>query len=256
MEADTKTKADIRLRVLRQDGPDQKPRWETFAIPYQPNMNVISLLIEVQRNPVTADGTATAPVVWDCNCLEEVCGACSMVVNGRVRQACTGLVDNLLKEGATIVLEPLTKFPVVRDLFVDRQSMFEGLKKVGAWIALDGTHDLGPGPRQTNAEQQVRYPLSECMTCGCCMEACPQVSNKSAFVGPFAVSQVRFFNTHPNGADAADQRLDALMEDGGIQDCGNAQACVDACPKEIPLSESIAWAGRETTKRWFRRILG
>ena len=48
------------------------------------------------------------PVVWECNCLEEVCGACTMVINGKVRQACTALVDALPQP---IVLEPMSKFP-------------------------------------------------------------------------------------------------------------------------------------------------
>ena len=27
------------------------------------------------------------------NCLEEVCGACSMVINGRARQSCSAIVE-------------------------------------------------------------------------------------------------------------------------------------------------------------------
>ena len=55
---------------------------EEFEIPYRPNMNVISALMEIRRNPVTAKGKKTTPIAWDMNCLEEVCGACSMVING------------------------------------------------------------------------------------------------------------------------------------------------------------------------------
>ena len=64
-------------------------------------------------------------MVWECNCLEEVCGACTMIINGRVRQACTALIHKL---DQPIVLEPMSKFPVVRDLYVDRSRMFESLK--------------------------------------------------------------------------------------------------------------------------------
>ena len=58
-------------------------------------MNVISALMEIRRNPVNAEGEKTTPVTWDMNCLEEVCGACSMVINGRPRQSCSALVDQL-----------------------------------------------------------------------------------------------------------------------------------------------------------------
>ena len=36
------------------------------------------------------------------------------------------------------------------------------------------------------------------------------------------------------------ERLEALMGQGGVADCGKAQNCVEVCPKEIPLVDSIA----------------
>ena len=120
-------------------------------------MNVISALMEIQKNPVTADGKKVAPVVWESSCLEEVCGACTMLVNGKVRQSCTALVDKLSPEGQPIVLQPMSKFPLVRDLIVDRSRMFEDLKKVKAWIDSYGSHELGPGPRQSQANQEEAF---------------------------------------------------------------------------------------------------
>jgi succinate dehydrogenase / fumarate reductase, iron-sulfur subunit len=239
----------VRLRVKRQDGPHDASYWHDFEVPWQPQMNVISALMEVQKRPVTARGQKVTPVVWDCSCLEEVCGACTMLVNGRVRQSCSALIDQIAPGGETIELAPMTKFPVVRDLVVDRARMFEDLKRVKAWIHLDGSHALGPGPRQSQEHQEIAYPLSRCMTCGCCLEACPQVSATSDFVGPAAISQVRLFNLHPSGEMHAAERLDAVMGEGGVEGCGKAQNCVAVCPKEIPLVDSIAQVGRETTKR-------
>ena len=98
-----------------------------------------------------------------------------MVINGRVRQACTALVDRLLAEHPQeIELRPMHKFPVVRDLVVDRGRMFATLKKLQAWLPVDSYLDMGPGPRQSQEEQQMAYHYSKCMTCGCCVEACPQ----------------------------------------------------------------------------------
>ena len=243
-------KKKIRLKVLRQDGPakSESKRWEEFEIPWHPQMNVISALMEIQKNPHKADGAKTAPVVWDCSCLEEVCGSCTMLVNGKVRQACSALIDQIAPEGETITLAPMTKFPLVRDLIVDRTRMFEDLKKVKAWIDLDGSHELGPGPRQSQENQETAYPLSRCMTCGCCLEACPQVNDHSSFVGPAALNQVRLFNLHPSGKMHASERLEAVMGESGVQGCGKAQNCVEVCPKEIPLVDSIADVSRQTTK--------
>lgn len=244
----------VRLKILRQDGPDEKGtrRWEEFAVDWHPQMNIISALMEIQKKPETADGTKVAPVVWDSCCLEEVCGACTMIVNGKVRQACSALIDQVSPDGEPIALAPMTKFPLIRDLIVDRSRMFEDLKRVKAWIDLDGSHELGPGPRQAPENQEEAYPLSRCMTCGCCLEACPQIGAQTGegmdFIGPAAINQVRLFNLHPSGKMHAGDRLEALMEPGGIGDCGKAQNCVEVCPKEIPLVDSIAVVSRQTTK--------
>lgn len=244
----------IRLRIRRQDGPETRPYWEDFAVPYRPNMNVISALMAIRLNPVNAKGEKTTPVAWESNCLEEVCGACSMNINGRARQACSALVDHLRQP---IVLEPMASFPVIRDLMVDRSVMFRNLKRVKAWIPVDGTYDLGPGPRYAEKEQQLRYELSKCMTCGVCLEACPNFNDRSRFMGPQPLGQVLLHNMHPTGNLNRDERLEGIMGEDGITNCGNAQNCVQMCPKGIPLTDAIAILNGETVKyslrRWFRR---
>jgi len=239
----------IVMRIQRRDGPDAPARWEEFKVPKHPNANVISVLMEIQRNPVTSDGKRTTPPAWDAACLEEVCGSCTMVINGRVRQACSALIDGLEQP---VTLTPMKKFPLVRDLSVDRSKMFEALKRVRGWIPIDGTYDLGAGPRQAPEDQEINYVLSTCMTCGCCLEVCPQVGQDTRFIGAAAISQVRLFNNHPTGRMHADQRLRGLMEAGGVNDCGKAGNCAEACPKGIPLTSSIAEMARAATKQSFK----
>jgi len=232
----------VELRVRRRAGPDAPAHWEEFAIPYRPNLNIISCLMEIRKNPVTKDGKRTTPPVWDMNCLEQVCGICTMVINGRVRQSCSALVDQLAQP---ITLEPMSKFPNVRDLVVDRSEMFEHLKRVKAWIEIDGTHDLGPGPRMDQDEVSERYAYSRCMTCGCCLEACPQYGDGN-YIGPQAIAQVRLMNMHPTGQMSRDERLSGITGEDGITNCGNAQNCVRACPMSIPLTKAIYEENRET----------
>jgi succinate dehydrogenase / fumarate reductase iron-sulfur subunit len=268
----------IRVRVLRQDGPGKDAYWELFDIPYEREMNVISVLQRIAAQAKNVDGKKVSPVAWDCGCLEEVCGSCTMVINGRVRQSCSALVDQLLVDNPDeIVLEPMTKFPVIRDLMVDRQRLFRSLQRVKAWVPVDSYYNMGPGERQQQSDQERNYPLSQCMSCGCCLEACPQYNKieltkeagetdeqfearklaefDNAFVGAHAISQAMLFNQNPTGKSLAGERLDALMGPGGVATCGNAQNCVAVCPKEIPLTTSIARAGRATTlaavKKWF-----
>jgi succinate dehydrogenase / fumarate reductase iron-sulfur subunit len=230
----------IRVRVKRQNDPQSKAVWEEFEIPYRKNMNITSVLMEIAADPVTRDGKTTTPITYDANCLEEICGSCAMRINGRTRMACSALVDQLEQP---IVLEPFGKFPVIRDLAVERSVIFENLKKAKAWVPVDGTYDLGPGPRMLPEEQEQAYPLSRCISCCCCMEACPQFNESTGFVGAATISQVRLFNTHPTGKALKAERLHALMGDGGIHECGYAQNCVEVCPKDIPLTRSISEVG-------------
>ena len=243
--------ATFKLKVRRQDGPErvETRRWEIFEIPRAPRMNVISALQYVQRHPVTVEGSQVAPVAWECSCLEEVCGACTMVINGRVRQACSALVDDLATKGRPIVLEPMRKFPVVRDLVVDRSRMFATLKQLRAWLDLDGTHDLGPGPVQAQETQQELYPLSRCMSCGACLDACPQFGDHTEFVGASAINQLRLVTSHPTGKLQQAARIEQLMGPGGVAECGKAHNCVEVCPAGIPLVDSIQQMARATTKR-------
>ncbi|MFN5495077.1 MAG: succinate dehydrogenase iron-sulfur subunit, partial [bacterium] len=244
----------VTFRVKRQDRPGEAPRWEEFRVDVEAGANVIACLQQIARMSKTMSGQATTPVAYDSGCLEEVCGSCAMVINGKVRPSCSALVDKVVGDDNTITLEPMSKFPVIRDLSVNRARAFHNLERVKAWVPIDGTYHLGAGPKDTPQNQEMRYTLSTCMTCACCLEACPQFNLEeapskwdSAFIGAHAISQARLYNPPPTGATLAGERLDVLMAKGGVNDCGNAQNCVKVCPKEIPLTESIAAVGRAVT---------
>lgn len=249
----------IRFKVWRQASKDQTGHWDTFEIPYRENMNVISGLMEIRKNPKTESGIAVEPPAWEAACLEEVCGSCSMNINGQIRQACSALIEEvgeLKGDRYEVTLEPMRKFPLIRDLVVDRSLMFENLIKVKGWVPIDGSYDLGMAPPQDDHVRKVRYELSRCMTCGCCLEACPQVNEKSEFVGPAAIAQAWLFNLHPVGKALSSERLDFLSSEQGITNCGNAQNCVKVCPNGVPLTTAIAEMNRATTIHRIKRWMG
>ena len=232
----------VEIHIQRRANPDAPQYWEQFEIPYRPNLNVISLLDGDSEKPCNERGRPRQRLPsGSMNCLEQVCGICTMIINGRARQSCSALIDHLEQP---IKLEPMSKFPNVRDLIVDRSQMFDHLKTVHAWVELDGTHDLGPGPRMDQDEVQERYAYSRCMTCGCCLEACPQYEDDN-YIGPQAIAQVRLFNMHPSGKMNREERLEGIMQEDGITNCGNAQNCVQACPMAIPLTKAIYEENRE-----------
>lgn len=249
----------VRLKIKRQDGRDAASRWETFEIPYDEKMNVVSALMELRKNPVDTSGKQQTPPAWEAACLEEVCGTCTMYVNGMVRQSCTALIEEVAEEKNgvyEVTLEPMSKFPVVRDLVVDRTKMFEDLIKVKGWVPIDGSYDLGMGPKQDDDVRKYRYALSKCMTCGCCLEACPNYGENSDFIGPAAVGQTRLFDLHPIGSTLSDDRAEVMTSHEGITNCGNAQNCVKACPREVPLTKAIAEINRTSTMHKLRSWIG
>ena len=150
-------KKTVHFIIERQDSPNSAPYTEEFVLPYKPAMNVVSSLMEIQKNPVTKDGKKTTPVVWECNCLEKVCGACMIVINGKAQQACAALIDHLEQP---IRLAPARTFPVIRDLYIDRAVMFESLKKVQAWVDVDGSWETKPAPRQNPKTAETAYEIS------------------------------------------------------------------------------------------------
>lgn len=244
------------LKVRR--GTPGEQYWESFILKREMGKNIISALMEVQQNPINSEGQRVTPVVWEQGCLEEVCGSCSMLINGRPRQACTALVEKIIEQygSTTIVLAPFSKFPLIRDLIVNRDSMFENLKKANAWVDADHSFEKGFGPRINPKLQEIMYSLSTCMTCGCCLEACPQFNQRSKFVGAQIIAQISLFNKNPTGKLMQHRRYKMMMEEGGVSDCGNAQNCEKVCPKKIPLTEAIAEIGRGVWTQWLRNLFG
>jgi len=96
--------------------------------------------------------------------------------------------------------------------------------------------------------------LLSCILCGACSEACPQVNERSPFVGAFLFAHVEALSTHPIGAFGGGAMLDSMLSRGGVADCAGAQACNAVCPKGIPLSETIARLELKTTLHGIKRL--
>jgi len=232
------------LKIKRQDDPEDLPYWELFEIELDEGSTVSQALRAISMNPVTAEGNPTTPVAWDCSCNEGVCGSCTVLVNGKARLACKVSVGEF---DGPIKLEPLSKFPIVRDLKVDRNPMLEALRSHECWVALDDLEPAGVVPlADPEAEERIsRY--MDCVLCGSCSEACPQVNARSSFGGAFVFANVIRLNAHPIGAFGASARFTALGGRGGVGDCGRSENCEAVCPMGIPLAEAAAKLGWSTT---------
>jgi succinate dehydrogenase iron-sulfur subunit len=242
----------VLLKIRRQDDPEDLPYWENFEIEVRPGMTVSSALEAIREQPVTAEGNPTTPVAWECSCLQGVCGACAILVDGRVRLACEVPLDGI---DGPLALEPLSKFPVVRDLEVDRDRMLAALSHGECWVDLDGLAAVPGLDARISPEEAALAPFQDCILCGACSEACPQVNPRSSFPGAFLMSFVLPLNHHPIGRFGRGMRLAALGGRGGIADCAGAENCERVCPRGIPLVTATTRLALETAafslKRFF-----
>lgn len=193
------------------------------------------------------------PVVFDHDCREGICGACSLQINGephgpdRLITTCQ-LHMRMFNDGDTIYIEPFRAkaFPVIKDLMVDR-SAFDRIQHAGGYISVNtsgNTIDANAIPVNKDDADKA-FEAATCIGCGACVAAC---KNASAML--FTSAKVSQFALLPQGKVEATDRVLAMvnqMDEEGFGNCTNTGACEIECPKGIAL-ENIARMNREYLK--------
>lgn len=247
-------KDNVKLKVRRQDEPGDKIYWDEFILNWDGDNTVADLLRMIAKDPFTADGESTSPVVWEDGCGSGHCGSCAMLINGKPLLACRAKVEDF--PPAPIILEPLVKFPVVRDLWVDRSIIFESLKQLESWMKLDKYADTGPGAHITPDAADRAREFARCIHCGICIEACPSVSSISEYTGPAAIaSSAAYLELNPSGHQSERMQY-ALMQPGGSAGCGKSLNCARLCPQGIPLTSAIAMVNQRINETAWNRLRG
>lgn len=243
----------IHLKIKRQDKPESPSYFENFQIMAESGATIISALQIIRKNPRNISGKVVAPVVWESLCHKNLCGSCTLIINGKVRQACQVLLKDCTQP---IVIEPLKKFPVIRDLVVDRYFLRQAQEKMTAWNDLDAMITNLELEQKNQIDSEQALTLAGCHSCGACLESCPQINTNSSFLGPAVIAAQQFYLTSTLGQKQKSRFLSALMEEGGIAGCSNAQNCVRHCPKELPLTTVLAKISRETNHFALKKIFG
>lgn len=176
---------DIKIIIKRQKDSRSAPYTQEFIYTGDGRLTVADFLSELNtRTPLlTADGKETKKINYASSCQEKKCGACAMLINGLPRLACSLFLCNIVKKGK-IELAPLSKFPVISDLRVDREKIFARLKEMQVWLS-EKDRDWKKGDRS------LQYDAGQCLMCGCCLEICPNYTPESTFSG--AASMIHAF---------------------------------------------------------------
>ena len=141
----------------------------------------------------------------------------------------------------------MRSFPLVRDLVVDRDRARNTLTRLPLSLPVDHAQaELMSVQSPATASELAR--LDTCIQCSACLEACPQYGDHSEFIGAEALHQVNLKNRMLGGERGRKRRLEGVMGPGGVGHCGKAQNCVEVCPVELPLVDSIQGVARATTR--------
>ncbi len=106
------------LRVWR-GGPGQEERYDTFKVPYEDGLSVLDALRWIRSHV-----DSSLAIRYSC-INDNACKTCMAVVNDRVEYTCTARL-----EPTTVIIKPLPKRPVIRDLVTDTAPAEERLESI------------------------------------------------------------------------------------------------------------------------------
>ena len=186
-------------------------------------------------------------IEYDCSCLQGLCGACAMVINSEPKLACKTFLDeeSYVKQYGRITIEPLSKFPLIKDLKVDRSILYEVMKDSRLWLESEAN---------VTDETDFEYEMSLCLMCGCCCEACPNYG-ESDFVGAqMAVSASKILNQETDKNHRDD--IKKSYKDKFYSHCLKSIACEDVCPMKIPTQRAISKMNKKSIWKIWQLISG
>ncbi len=179
-----------------------------------------------------ATALMTLPVTWEHSCLQKKCGGCAMVINKHPALACDTYLRDI--KSKVITIEPLSKFPVVEDLMVDRSSMMTDLVSASAWLEEEA---------ESNDEELI-YEASKCLQCGLCLEVCPNYCTDGSFKG-MAMATPLSKLIHLSENESENKRLLRSYKVAVYRGCGKSLACRDICPAGIDIDRLLVKSNRK-----------
>lgn len=219
----------MRIDILRQRTPESEPYTETFEYEGTREISVAGLLDQI------------GSVAWDCSCLQGVCGSCAMVINGTPALACETFLKDL--RGERITIRPLGKFPVIRDLIVDRSRIHENLKTAEVFIDEFRTKE--------NEDHRHQYNSAKCLKCGLCLEVCPNYTKGDVFYGAIFANDCWLVSVRDK--ERSKDMRKAYKDHFGIG-CSKSLSCMDVCPMKIETITSMAKMNKVCEQGFFQDV--
>jgi succinate dehydrogenase / fumarate reductase iron-sulfur subunit len=202
-----------------------------FNISYERWTTVLEAILEVKKY-------FDHSVAVRYSCRQATCGSCGMIINGKPRLACFTKISELNSNVVTV--EPMNNFPVIRDLAVKFERLFDTHHKIKPYLIRDDSEITTDSKEflQSPEELEKYIQFSNCIKCGLCNSACPTMATDSSFVGPQALAQAYRYvaDSRDKGKDT---RLKIIDESHGIWRCHFAGSCSQVCPKGVDPAMGI-----------------
>lgn len=218
----------MKVKIKRQKGPNSLPYWQSFIYNGPKHVTISAVLdaLNYTDDLIDDEGNSASRIRWECSCMQAMCGGCAMVINGIPALACETFADEI--KGDCLVLEPLSKFPVVADLIVDRSVIYDNLIKTQAYLE---------GKAKSNEKQhRQQYSVAKCLKCGLCLEVCPNYHPGAWFYGAtFANESYLVCSQTEENKEQIKEEYKAHFGAG----CSKALSCQSVCPMGIETLTSI-----------------
>jgi fumarate reductase iron-sulfur subunit len=225
---------------------DKEPRFQKYEVPFRKEWVVLDALNYIKDN---IDGSLTYR--WSCRM--GVCGSCGMMVNGTPKLTCAAFLKDLVP--ATIRVEPLANFPVIRDLVIDFGDFMNKLTEVKAWMVPKEKRSIDEGEYRQSPEQLSEYKqFTMCINCMLCYAACPVYGLEPKFIGPAAIALAQRYNLDSRDG-AAEERGNVVFSNEGVWECTLVGECTEVCPKKVDPAGAIQQAKLAASKDWAKRVL-
>ena len=222
------------VKIKRQQNAESPSYWQSFAYNGPVHVTVSAILdtLNYTDDLFDTEGNPANKIRWECSCMQAVCGGCAMVINGVPALACNTYADEV--KGKELVLEPLSKFPVIADLIVDRSVIYDNLIQAKAYLESIAENHL------RGHEQQ--YSVAKCLKCGLFLEVCHNYRPGGDFFG--AVLANESYLIASQSSEKKPQIIKEYKAHFGAG-CSKALSCQSVCPVQIETLTSILRMNRK-----------
>jgi len=237
----------LELEVLRyRPETDPDPVFQTYTVPYNSDWVVLDALTHIKDNI-----DRTLSFRWSCHMA--VCGSCGVMINGEPKLSCHTFLRDYYP--GKVRVEPLTNFPIERDLVTVADDFMEKLASVKPYVITEEDRPVSAGEHlQSPADLNSFKQYTMCINCMLCYAACPQMGLTPDFVGPAALALAHRYNLDTRDA-GREERQEIAASNEGVWDCTFVGACSQVCPKAVDPAAAIQQTKIASTVDWYKALL-